>query len=396
MVTPGGNTGNYFFNTKRDNQYVDQLDLRNTVRVLGRTVSFTVGAFLDDNNQRRHSAASGAGTAPAMNYLNPIAHDPANEDIVRSVDATTNTKAAYFESMVRVTEKLVLSGGARQDHIRNNRHTISTGVDAPVNFHAVTGRYALTYTLRPGVNLYVGRSSAIQPGGFINPANPGAGSTGATALVNLTVSQAQFSLQPSRSWEGGIKATTWRNRLEGTLSYFSMRKYNMINVEVIDGITFVERVGKMKSEGIEFQFTAAPIRMFTLQGDFVWNNARYLSFKTVAGGLNVDRTGNWLPRVPAVQWSVTPTVSIGPVSGNLSIKTRAASFSDNANTQRLSPFTVLNSNINIRLARGTQLTLTGRNLTDEVIINRGGIVTGATTARIGLPRNYGMQLTKTF
>jgi outer membrane receptor protein involved in Fe transport len=110
----------------------------------------------------------------------------------------------------------------------------------------------------------------------------------------------------------------------------------------------------------------------------------------------VDRTGNWLPRVPAVQWSVTPTVSIGPVSGNLSIKTRAASFSDNANTQRLSPFTVLNSNINIRLARGTQLTLTGRNLTDEVIINRGGIVTGATTARIGLPRNYGMQLTKTF
>jgi hypothetical protein len=56
--------------------------------------------------------------------------------------------------------------------------------------------------------------------------------------------------------------------------------------------------------------------------------------------------------------------------------------------------TVLNSNISIRMAKGFKVTFSGRNLTDEIVLNRGGIVSGATTARIGLPRNYGIQITR--
>ena len=41
---------------------------------------------------------------------------------------------------------------------------------------------------------------------------------------------------------------------------------------------------------------------------------------------------------------------------------------------------------------GFKVTLTGRNLTDEIVMNRGGIVPGATTGRIGLPRNYSAQI----
>jgi hypothetical protein len=124
------------------------------------------------------------------------------------------------------------------------------------------------------------------------------------------------------------------------------------------------------------------------------NTASYLVFHSVANGVEVDRSGNKLPRTPAVQWSVTPIVRLGPVTGSISFRTRGPSWSDNNNTQLLQQLTVLNSNFSINMARGFRVTLTARNLTDELVFNRGGIISGATTGRIGLPRNYSLQITR--
>jgi len=175
-----------------------------------------------------------------------------------------------------------------------------------------------------------------------------------------------------------------------------MRKYNIQNQELIDGVTYIERVGKIKSAGIDTSFMVTPTRRFTLQADFVWNNARYLVFDTISNGVSVDRSGYWLARVPVVQWSTTPIVRIGPVTGSITFKTRGATWNDSANTQRLPPLTLINSNVTINMAKGVHLTLTGRNLTDEIVMNRGGISPTATSARIGLPRNYSMQVTRTW
>jgi len=390
QVTPG----NYFFNFKRDWMHGNQVDLRNTFRFSGgRSVSFTVGGKVERNNQGRHAADNRFGTNPAptaMNYLNPIAYEPVHRHSMRNRNVDTDYDTGYFEGMFRMTEKLTLSGGARWDHITNSLETFATNTTNTVSFHPVTGRYALSYQLRPNVTLYLGRSHAVQPSGT------GINSTGATALVGITQSQAQFSTQPSRGWEGGVKATAWGGRIDGTVSYFQMRKYNISTQELIDNVTVIERAGKIKSEGIDTTFQVSPFRRFVLQGDFVWNNGRYLVFHSVANGVEIDRSGNWLPRVPAVQWSATPIVRIGPVRGSISFRTRGASWSDNNNTSRLAPLTVINANINIQMARGFMITLTGRNLTNEIVLNRGGLVSGATTARIGLPRNYGVQITKSW
>jgi outer membrane receptor protein involved in Fe transport len=80
----------------------------------------------------------------------------------------------------------------------------------------------------------------------------------------------------------------------------------------------------------------------------------------------------------------------------VTFRTRGATWSDNNNTQRLPPLTVLSSNISVQMAKGITLTFTGRNLTDEIVLNRGGVVSGATTARIGPPRNYGIQITRSW
>ena len=168
----------------------------------------------------------------------------------------------------------------------------------------------------------------------------------------------------------------------------------MLTQELIDGVTFIERTGKAMSKGIDTSFSVSPIKKFTLQSDFVWNSAKYLVFRSVANGVEVDRSGNRLPRTPTVQWSVTPIVRLGPVTGSISFRTRGPSWSDNNNTQRLQQLTILNSNISINMAKGFRVTLSAKNLTDELVFNRGGIVSGATTGRVGLPRNYSVQITR--
>src|SRR6185295_6331192 len=99
----------------------------------------------------------------------------------------TDYDTGYFEGMFRVTERLTLSGGARWDHITNSRETFATNITNTVSFHPVTGRYALSYQLRPNVMLYLGRSHAVQPAGT------GVNAIGATALVGITQTQAQFT-----------------------------------------------------------------------------------------------------------------------------------------------------------------------------------------------------------
>jgi iron complex outermembrane receptor protein len=386
LVTPG----NYFFNFKRDWMHGNEINIRNAFRFWeGRSVQFTVGAKLERNNQGRHGADNSAGTnppPPSMDYLNPIPYSPVHRYAMRTANVDTDYDTGYFEGAFHFMPKLALSGGVRWDHITNSRHTFSTDTRNTVSFHPVTGRYALTYYLRPNITVYLGRSHAVQPSGT------GANNIGATALVGITASQAQFSTQPSRGWEGGVKASAWRERIQGTVSYFQNRKYNITTQELVNNVTVIERAGKAKTEGIDTMFMVSPIRRFSLQGDFVWNNGEFLVFKSVASGVAIDRSGNKLPRVPAVQWSATPIVRLGPVRGSITIRSRGASWADNNNLNRLAPLTTLSSNVSIQMAKGFILTLTGRNLTDEIVLNRGGLVSGSTTARIGLPRNYSLQL----
>lgn len=387
-VTPTG----YFFNFKRDWMHGNEVNIRNTFRFgENQSLQFTVGGRVERNNQVRHAADNSlgdTGTIPSMDWLNPISFGPAHRRAMRANVNDTDYNTGFFEAAFRILPKLTLSGGLRWDHVSNARLTLNTGIRNKVGFHPVTGRYALTYQLRPTVAIYIGHSKAVQPAGT------GTGSTGAVALVGLNTQQAQFTTQPSRGWEGGVKASAFRERLVAEMSYFQTRKYNIQNQEIIDGVTFIERVGKIKSEGVDTSFMISPNRTFTLQGNLVWNNGEYLVFQTVANGIEVDRSGNKLARVPAVQFSVTPILRIGPVSGSVSIRSRGASWNNANNTQRLRPLTLLNSDINIALTKGFRVTLAGRNMTDEIVMNRGGIVEGSTTANLrpDQARNYTVQI----
>jgi iron complex outermembrane receptor protein len=214
-----------------------------------------------------------------------------------------------------------------------------------------------------------------------------------TPLVSLTSSQFSFSLQPGRSWEGGVKATAFRNRLDTTFAVFSMNRKNMLTQTIVDNVRLQQQIGEQMSQGYEFSFQGRPLRAFALNGDLSYTNAEYVDFNENLGTGIVSRAGNDVPHTPAVVWNMTPIVRVGPVMFSMTVRNVGARWRDRANTIRLKPYTTLAGNLSIVLPRGTRLTLTGRNLTDELYIGRS---TSESVARFAAPRNYGIQLTKTF
>ncbi len=167
----------------------------------------------------------------------------------------------------------------------------------------------------------------------------------------------------------------------------------MLTQTIVDNVRLQQQIGRQVAHGTELSFAAGPVRRFTLMGDLTIQNAEYKEYNENLGRGVVSRAGNDVPFTPAVVWNLTPEYRLGPLSLSATVRTIGARWRDTANTFRLSPYTTLASNISYRLPKGARLTLTGRNLTDKVYIPRSN---SNTSGRIGAPRNFSAQITKSF
>ena len=372
-VTVGG-----YFLAKRDDVVVtEQLDVRKSFSVLGRVVSFVAGGSIQDNNQHRWGSPGGAPSF-TNDPFNPAPLVDPNLQYVKTRDVYTVTKDLFIEGNIRLTKRLTVTGASRIDRISNHRFDEATRLETFKTYRPRTGRFGLIYSLFENIDMYVSNSRSVQP---------------TTPLVSLTAAQTVFSLQPGRAWEGGVKATAFRGRLDTTFAIFSMNRKNMLTQTIVNDVRIQQQIGEQMSEGYEFSFQARPFRMFAVNGDLAYTNAEYVDFNENLGTGIVSRAGNDVPHTPAVVWNMTPIVRVGPVMFSMTVRNVGARWRDRANTIRLKAYTTLAANLSIVLPRGARLTLTGRNLSDELFIGRS---TSESVARFAAPRNYSVQLTKTF
>jgi iron complex outermembrane recepter protein len=367
-----------YFLAKRDDVLVgNQLDVRKTFTPFGRTLNFVSGFLYQDNNVHRWSTPSGAPTFSLDPYNPEPVYDPGLE-YVRNRDVYTDTTAVFMESLFAITNRLKLVTGLRWDNIKNDRtdYLVATQT-GEATFQTTTGRAGLVFTVHPNVNLYVSNSRSVEP---------------TTPFVSIAGSAVNFSLQPSRQWETGLKATLFGNRLDTTVAYFRIGKRNILTQTVVDGVRLQQQIGRQVSDGLEFSFLTRPVRNFTLNGDLALTNAEYKEFNENVGTGVVSRSGNDVAHVAPVVATLSPSISLGPVSYSMTVRTVGARWGEAANTRRLSPYTTLDAALTVRLPQGTTLTLMGRNLTDELYIPR----SSNTSGRIAAPRGFEAQLAKKF
>jgi iron complex outermembrane receptor protein len=369
--------GSYFLAKRADRLFQDQASLRKGLRLFRRDVDFTLGAGWIDNDQRRWGTPAGAPTF-SLDFLNPApVYDP-GLPYAKTRDVFTTTKYAFLEGYIHATGRLVLTGAARYDDIENIRFDNPTNQYTPAKYVPWTGRGGIVYTVYRDINVYVSKSKAVQP---VNP------------LVNLATDQTLFSLQPTRSWEAGVKGSTMRGHIDAAFAYFRMAKYNILTSNIVDGVRLAQQIGRQQANGVELSVAARPHRMLNIVGDYAYTNAFYGEFNENLGTGIISRSGNKVQQVPESIWNLTPTFRIGPVFISSTIRYVGGRWRDSANTFRLNSYTTLNGNIGVDLPGGARLTLTGRNMTDTVYMGRN---TSDVTGRIASPRNYGIQLTKVF
>jgi iron complex outermembrane receptor protein len=147
------------------------------------------------------------------------------------------------------------------------------------------------------------------------------------------------------------------------------------------------------SRGVEWSMTATPIPSFVLMADATVLNAEFVEFNENLGTGIVSRAGNDVAHTPAVLFNITPMQRIGPVTLSATIRKVGERWRNTANTIKLDPYTTVGASASVRFLRGTRLTITGRNLTDEIYIPRSN---SDVSGRVAAPRSFEVQLTRIF
>ena len=84
---------------------------------------------------------------------------------------------------------------------------------------------------------------------------------------------------------------------------------------------------------------------------------------------------------------------VGPVTLSATVRKVGERWRNTANTIRLEPYTTVSISLSSRFYRGTRVTLTIRNLTDEIYIPRSH---SDVTGRVAAPRHFEVQFSRVF
>tara|TARA_Y100000748_G_scaffold239407_1_gene203539 strand:+ start:3971 stop:6145 length:2175 start_codon:yes stop_codon:yes gene_type:complete len=304
-------------------------------------------------------------------------HDPQRTNEV-------DTWALYLENRTELTDRLALISALRHDWIDlevTNHQTPSATNPAffSQTYEPTTGRLGLVYQLTPAANVYVQYSTAADPPSGI--------------LTTASFSQVQdFDLTTGEQWEVGSKLDFLDGRGSATVSLYQLEREDLSTADPNNpGQTLP--VGKQSSRGIELAAALQVTDSVRAEGNMAWVDAEYDEFNANVGGSAVSYAGNrpsnvpkrvanlWLTWAPRNDWE-------------LGLDTRYVSsvYADSANTLWVPSYTLFGAHVRYQLSAETEVTLRGRNLTDEVYARQAG----SSMLYLGAPRSVELSLQTRF
>ncbi|MDR3415227.1 MAG: TonB-dependent receptor [Nevskia sp.] len=266
-----------------DKQFSQELRLASPS---GRSVEYVLGTYYffqnQDNNQfTRYGPAAGAylGAAALNNLYSQIRSNP-----------TTDSSAAFAQATWHASDALSLTGGIRETYeaksLRIIRDTPTRGgapVTGPLPFYDsgaqalnnydLSGLLSLDYKFSRDVLGYLSFAHGAKAGG-INASVPGAG-LGASSLY--------IAPEKANDAELGFKTTLWHRRLTfNANAYWTLVKNYQATqlVQTSPGVYVqnLSNIGYVRSQGLETEVQAVPVRWLTLSLTASYNDAIYRSY----------------------------------------------------------------------------------------------------------------------
>ena len=305
----------------------------------------------------------------------------------------TESVAPFAQISIKLTPETTLTLGGRYTYERRDLTgtVLTSGIPpapaasfnpAALTIRKPTWRIALDRQFTDDILGYVSYNRGIKSGGFniLNPANPA------------------YSPERLDAYEAGLKTELFDRRLRLNVGGF-FYNYNNLQVTQFVGVSqTIVNGAKARLYGADVDFDARITPELSINGGFELLHARFTSYPNAVGStpratggaalFPVDASGNRIPQSQKFAGTLAVNyrkpVSFGQLDANVTAN-RNGSYkfeADNFLTQRA--YTLLNASLGWRSSdKRYSLTVWGRNLLDEIVLNNG------TSQAIGYPVSYG-------
>ncbi|WP_304641858.1 TonB-dependent receptor [Pseudomonas sp.] len=329
--------------------------------LLGLPADWALGADVSRNRQLRFPRSISA----VADTVDPNGFSPGSFDDIPGmtrgwVKGRTNlvdNRALFAENRLQVLPSLSVVSALRYDHIDwevVNHRTVTPTDPARYSrrWDALSGRLGLVWDVTDSVTSYVQYSNSVQP------------PSGVLTSTSFTGVR-DFDLSTGSQWEIGSKFDFWDQRGSATVAlYRIVRKDFPIADANNPGET--QPVGQQTSDGVELNASLKLTEQLLLEGNVALIDARFDTFNETAGGATISRKGKRPSNTPDRIANLWLTYDLNPQwRTGLDARHVSSVYADNANTRWAPAYTLYSAFVRYRVTDNADVTLRGRNLTDE-------------------------------
>ncbi|MDN5842514.1 MAG: TonB-dependent siderophore receptor, partial [Alcaligenaceae bacterium] len=275
--------------------------------------SFTAGIELSQETTKNASytvndagspacpAVYGAGEVNCTPLYNPNPGDPWSGSITRkplSLDATSNTQAAYFFDSIELSEKFLVNAGIRYDRYRISGKSQKSRRDPTM----ISGdgkwsmfNYQLGLVYKPAHNgsIYLSYATASTP-----PTMTGGDQEGISPTID------ELKPEKSRTIELGTKWDLLDQRLSLTAALFNTeRRDTQIQIDP----DVYEQAGKTRVRGLELGIAGQITPKWSVYGGYT-----YMDSELIEGDFDSNNVGEPLANTPKHSFSLWTTYKVLP------------------------------------------------------------------------------------
>ncbi|MDH7972084.1 TonB-dependent receptor [Sphingomonas sp. AR_OL41] len=323
---------------------------------------------------------------------------------------TTDAFALFGNLSYNITDKLKLQAGLRwsSDHKAftetptgqsygagftvNGVHVATFNAAGKRTFQAATPSFTINYQAAPSVFLYATVSQGFKSGGFND--------------VSDEKAAAETAYLPEKVWnyEAGFKADLFGHHARLNLSVFRLNYTNLQVSEVIPAylngpnIVVTANAGKTHNQGVEAEFQVNPVRGLQFYGNFSYQESNVDELSMVVSGVAINQSGHKLPLVPKTKWMLGSAYTLG-LGGTMEATLRGAysktssyyGYITNNPLELVPPQSNLTASLLLGPHNGRwNIELWGKNLENKLNISQLFQIFGASYAKVGVPRTYGV------
>lgn len=291
-----------------------------------------------------NSPYTGDSTVSAFNPVNGYWDSP--DPYLPRTSSQLKQNALFIEDAWKISDQWLLMGGIRRDWYEFSRLDLITSAALDKNLNGTSWRLGLTRKLTESSSVYAQVSTGHDP---------------VTSLLSLSRSSTGYTLSKGRQEEVGFKQQLPEGRGEWTAALFHIAKNDIITSDPNNPAQSIQG-GKQSSRGLELAGAFNVNQAFRLEANAAYTDAKY--DELMRG--TVNRAGNRPANVPRVTANLWGHYRINDWRTSLGLRYVGGRFADEANSERMPGYTVMDAVLSWNVNPKTTLSLIGRNLTNRV------------------------------